>query len=61
MERIIENESYSTTWVDPKTIFKHYPNPKKAPKSKQNYLKIKQKQISEFTETYKMRIVQLYE
>ena len=39
------------------------PTPKKpfkAPKSK-NYQKIKQKQISEFTETYKMRIVQLYE
>ena len=33
--------------------------PFKAPKSK-NYPKIKQKQISEFTVTYKMRIVQLY-
>ena len=40
------------------------PQPQKSllrPQKVKNYPKIKQKQISEFTETYKMRIVQLYE
>ena len=26
IEGIIENESYSTTWVDPKTVFEPYPD-----------------------------------
>ena len=31
IEGNIENESCSTTWVDPKTIVEPYPNPKKQP------------------------------
>ena len=27
----IENESYSTTWVDPKTLFEAFPNRKNSP------------------------------
>ena len=38
IEGHIENESYLTKWVDPKTVFELFPNPhnspKKAPKSK---------------------------
>ena len=34
-ERIIENESFSNTWVSPKTFFDSYPDPKKANKSPQ--------------------------
>ena len=30
-EGIIEDKSYSTTWVDPKTAFEPYPNPKNSP------------------------------
>ena len=40
------------------------PQPQKSlltPQKVKNYPKIKQKQISEFTETYKMKFVQLYE
>ena len=31
IERNKENESYSTTWVEPKTVFEPYPNPKNSP------------------------------
>ena len=31
IERNIENESCSTTLVDLKTVFKHFPNPQKTP------------------------------
>ena len=31
IERNIENESYWTTWVDPKTIVEPHPNPKSSP------------------------------
>ena len=31
MEGNIENESCSTTWVDPKTVFKPYTDPKNSP------------------------------
>ena len=48
----------------PQNICRTLPQPKISPLGPQkvkNYPKIKQKQISEFTETYIMRIVQLYE
>ena len=48
----------------PQIVVKHYPIPKNSPFGSQNvknYPKIKQKQISEFTETYKMKVIQLYE
>ena len=60
----IENESCSTARVDHKTVVEPYPNPQNSslgPKKVKNYPKIKQKQISEFTETYKIKVVQLYE
>ena len=44
VEGIIENESCSTTWVDPKIVLGSYPNPKKnpsGPKKVKNYPKIK--------------------
>ena len=31
IEGTIENKSSSTTWVDPKTFFEHYPDPKNSP------------------------------
>ena len=31
IERNKENESYSTTWLDPKTVVDPYPSPKNAP------------------------------
>ena len=31
MEKYIENENCSTTWVDPKTVFEPFPNPKNSP------------------------------
>ena len=46
----------------PNQLLNPTPTPKKPFKAppKKNYPKTKQKQISEFTETYKMRILQLY-
>ena len=44
IERNKENESCSTTWVDPKTVVKPYPDPKNSPlwpKKVKNYPKIK--------------------
>ena len=46
IERNIENESCSNTWVDPKTVGESYPNPKNSPLGPQNvknYPKIKSK------------------
>ena len=46
IQRNIENESCSTTWVDPKRIVEPHPNPKKCPLGPQkvkNDLKIKPK------------------
>ena len=31
IEVSIENKSYSTTWVDPKTVLELYPDPKNSP------------------------------
>ena len=48
----------------PKNSFQTLPQPQKSllrPQKVKKYPKIKQKQISEFTKTYEMRIVQLYE
>ena len=50
-------KSCSTTWVDAKTVFEPYPDPKKpkmTPKSSQN-------QMSELKVTQKMKVVQLHE
>ena len=40
----IENESFSTTWIDPKTVFEPYPNRKNSPLGPQ---KIKYDQIKD--------------
>ena len=37
IERSIENESCSTTWVDPKTVVETYPNPKNSPLGHQKF------------------------
>ena len=54
IERNIENESYSTTWVDPKTVAKPYSNPQSSPfgphKTKMTP-KLSQIQMSEFKES----------
>ena len=47
----IENESCSTTWVDPKTVVEPYPNPKNSPLGPQKVKliqKLSQNQMSEF-------------
>ena len=41
----IENESCSTTWVDPKTVFEPFPNPKKSPLGPKKVKKLPQKLI----------------
>ena len=49
-ERIKEDESCSTRWVDPKTVVEPYPNPKNSPLKPQkvkNAPKNKSKQMSE--------------
>ena len=50
----IENENCSTTWVDPKTVFEPYPNPKNSPiwpqKVKMTW-KLSPNQMLELTET----------
>ena len=54
IEGNIENESCSTTWVNPKTIFKSYPNPENiplGPRKVKNDPKIKSNQRSELRET----------
>ena len=59
-----KKESSSITWVDPKKVVEPYPNPKKSPLGPQkvkNDPKINQNQISEMTETYKMKVIQLHE
>ena len=62
IERNKENESCSTTWVDSRKVVETYPNPKNNPLGPQN-IKMTQKlsKISEMTETYKMKVVQLHE
>jgi len=37
IERNKENESRSTTWVDPKTVVEPYPSPKNAPLGPQKF------------------------
>ena len=59
-----ENESCSTTWVDPKTVFELYPNPKNSPlgpKKSKMAPKLSQNQMSEGKETKEMKVVQLHE
>ena len=44
-------ESYSTTWVDPKTVYEPFPNPKNitlGPQKVKMTQKFSQNQISEF-------------
>ena len=63
IERNIENESCSTTWVHPNTLFEPFPNPKNSPlqpqKSKMT-LELSQNQMSELKEEKKMKVVQLH-
>ena len=58
----IENESYSTTSVVPKTVVKPYSDPQTSPigphKTKTTP-KLNQIQMSEFVESQKMKVVQL--
>ena len=42
IEVSIENKSYSTTWVDPKTVLELYPDPKNSPLGPQKSKKISQ-------------------
>ena len=55
---------YSTKiCVDLKTVFEPYPDPKNSPlgPQKSNMTpKLSQTQMSEFTETYEMKVVQLH-
>ena len=54
IEGNIEDEKCSTTWVDPKTVFEPYPNPKNSPLGPLNSKmtqKFIQNQISELNET----------
>ena len=54
IERNKENESYSTTWVDLKTVVEPYPNPKNSPLGPQKVKlirKLSQNQIYEFKES----------
>ena len=63
IQGIIENESCSTTWVDPKTVFESHIEPEKSllgPKKVKNKPKIKY-QTSEWKETKKIKVVALYE
>ena len=53
IEGTIENKSCSTTWVDPKTVFEPYPDPKKtfgAQKCKKMTPKLSQNQKLELKE-----------
>ena len=51
----IENESCSTTWVDPNTVFEPFPDPPKTacdgPKKYKMTLKLSQIKMSELKET----------
>ena len=60
MSELKENENWSTTWVDPKTVVEPYPNPKNSPLGPQkvkNTPKLSQNQMSELKETKKMKVV----
>ena len=65
IEGKIENKSCSTSWVDHKTVFEHYPNPKNSPLELQklkNYRKIKSKSKVRIEGTIESwRVVQLHE
>ena len=64
IEGHIENESCSTTWVDPKTVVQPYPHSRNSPlgpKKVKNDSKIKEKPISELMETYRIKVLQLNE
>ena len=55
-----ENESFKTTWVDPKTFFEPFPNPQNSPlgpKKTKKTQKLRQNQMSELKETQKMKVV----
>ena len=61
IEGNIENESCSTTWVYPRTVFEPFPNPKNSPVESQKIINESQNQMSELKETLKMKVVQLHE
>ena len=63
IDRNKENVSYSTTRVEPKTVFELFLNPKNSPlgpKKAKNDPKIKSKKMSELKKTKKMKVVQLH-
>ena len=62
IEETTENKSCSTTWIDPKTVFEHYPDPKNSPlvpQNVKNYTKIKSKSKVRIDRTIKIKVVQL--
>ena len=64
IERNIENESCSTTLVDPKTVFEKYSGPKYnqlGPQKAKTTPKSRQNQMSELKEPWEMKVVALYD
>ena len=54
IEQNVENRSFSTTWVDPKTVFEPYPDPKNSPLGPPKVKmtpKLSQNQVTELKET----------
>ena len=63
-QEIIENESRSTTWVDPKTVFEPHIEPKNislGPKKSKKSPKIKWKSNVRMKERKKIKVVALFE
>ena len=53
----IENENCSTTWIDPKSVFEPYPDPKNSPllpPKSQKWPNLSQNQKLELKKTYKL-------
>ena len=60
----IQNESCSTTWVDPITFFEPFPNPENSPlepKKSKMTPKLSENQMSGLKKTKKMKVFQLHE